>query len=99
MSILALAGTFFLLAFPRYIDALLSTEERQQAAESDTAPRTFGLHRVFSVVCFGASAVLGFQTFFLSGGIGSLTVCLTAIGGGLLLLRCGRKRQPGLEGS
>ena len=97
-SVLALAGTLFLVAFPRYIDALLSSEEKQQALESDDGSG-FGLHRVFSVVCFGASAVLGFQTVFVNGGIPSLTVCLVAAGGGVLLLRQGRKRRQTLEGS
>jgi hypothetical protein len=96
-SILALAGTLFLVAFPRYIDALLSSEEKQQAIDSNDGS-SFGLHRVFSVVCFGASAVLAFQTVFLSGGAASLMVCLVAVAGGLLLLRQGRKRQA-LEGN
>jgi hypothetical protein len=97
-SVLAVAGTLFLVAFPRYIDALLSAEERQHAIQSAGA-YSFGLHRVFSVVCFGASAVLGFQTVFVNGGMPSLTACLLAAGGGLLLLRQGRKRQQTLEGS
>ncbi|HMJ60885.1 MAG TPA: hypothetical protein VK493_03940, partial [Bryobacteraceae bacterium] len=96
-SLLALAGTVFLVAFPRYIDALLSSEEKQQAI--DTAGGTFELHRVFSVVCFGAAVVLAFQTIFLRGGTASLTVCLVAVGGGLLLLRQGRKKQQTLEGN
>jgi hypothetical protein len=50
-------------------------------------------------VCFGAAAVLGFQTVFLSGGVASLTVCLVAAAGGLLLLRQGRRRQQALEGN
>jgi len=91
-SILVLAGALFFLGFPRYIDALLSPEEKQQAAESGTSAGAFGLHRVFSVVCFGASAVLGFQTAFLRGGPTSLTLCLVAVCGGLLLLHYGRTK-------
>jgi hypothetical protein len=98
LGVLALAGTLFLVASPRYVDALLTSDERQQAVQSGAAA-TFGLHRVFSAVCFGASAVLGFQTIFLRGGMPSLTVCLAAIGGGLLLLRQGRRKQQTVEGN
>jgi hypothetical protein len=83
LSVLAVAGMVFLMAFPRYIDALLSAEEKRQATES--AAGSFELHRVFSVVCFGAAAVLAFQTIFLRGGVVSLSVCLVAVGGGSLL--------------
>jgi TM2 domain-containing membrane protein YozV len=91
-SILALTGALFLFAFPRYVDSLLSIEEKDQAAATHTALATFGLHRIFSVVCFGASAVLAFQTAFLRGGATSLTMCLIAIGCGLLLLHYGRSK-------
>ncbi len=97
-SVMALAGGLFLAAFPRYIDSLLSNDEKQHAIQGADAG-SFGLHRVFSVVCFGAAAVLGFQTAFLSGGVPSLTVCLAAAVLGLLLLRQGRRRQRALEGN
>jgi hypothetical protein len=54
----------------------------------------FGLHRVFSIVCFGTAAVLGFQAIFLHGGMPSLAGCLVAAGGGLLLLRYGTRKEP-----
>jgi Na+/proline symporter len=97
-SVMALAGGLFLAASPRYIDSLLSNEEKEHAVQGGDAG-SFGLHRVFSVVCFGAAAVLGFQTIFLSGGVASLTVCLAAAVLGWLLLRQGRRRQQALEGN
>jgi hypothetical protein len=97
-SILAIAGTLFLIAFPRYIDALLSTDEKQQAIESATPAGVFGLHRVFSMVCFGASAVLGVQAAFLHGGTTSFAMCLIAVAGGLLLLRHGHTKGIGQSG-
>ncbi|HEY3457492.1 MAG TPA: hypothetical protein VGK64_23120, partial [Bryobacteraceae bacterium] len=39
-AILALTGAFFLLAFPRYIDTILSPEEKRQASQDAGA---FGL--------------------------------------------------------
>lgn len=100
-AIVALAGALFLILSPRYIDGLLSSKEQEEARQIEAAGESsatlFGLHHVFSVLCFGASVVLGFQTIFHSGGVAGLTMCLVAIGGGLILLRLGRKRQQTLE--
>ena len=61
-SVLALAGTLFLVAFPRYIDALLSSEERQQALQGDDGT-TFGLHRVFRLCVLAPPPFLVFKLF------------------------------------
>ena len=89
LSILIASGAIFVLSFPRYIDALLSAEEKR---ELPADAGSFGLSRVFSMVCFVASFVLAFQTAFLQGGATSMAMCAIAIAGGLVLLHYGRSK-------
>lgn len=100
-GLMAIVGAVFLAAFPRYIGSLLSAEEKQEnnhaETAGDSAVHVFGLNRVFSIVCFGASTVLAVQTIFLQSSAASLLGCLTAAALGLLLRRYGSKREQPQE--
>lgn len=92
------AGGIFLFAAPRFITSLLLPGEEQAtgtAAAGDI--QTFGLHRVFAIVCFATSTVLLIQTIFLQGGVASFIGCLIAGALGLLLHRHARKTEQPVE--
>jgi hypothetical protein len=97
LGFMIIAGTLFLSAFPRYTGNLLSAEEREESAKSDAAQdsvaNTFGLNRVFSIVCFGAAAVLAFQAIFWQRSAAAIGGCLATAALGLLLRRNRSKKE------
>jgi hypothetical protein len=102
VGIMAIAGAIFLFVAPRFIDSLLSVEEQGEneriSADGESALRSLGLSRLFSIASLGISFVLAVHVIFLHGGpmsvaIGLVTACL-----GFLLLWHGkqhaRERKP-----
>jgi Na+/proline symporter len=96
LAVMAVLGLVFWAGFSRYVNRLMSPEERAQVekteAESKRAGDTFGLATVFSAVCFATAAVMGLQWLFLGGKGLSLALCAVAAAAGLGLLRTRRAR-------
>jgi hypothetical protein len=95
LGLMAIAGALFLFSFPRYVWNLLSAEERQESARSDASQDTheFGLDGVFSIVCFGAAAVLASQAIFWERSAGIAVGSVAAAAAGWLLRRKRNKRE------
>jgi hypothetical protein len=91
-------GLVFWKAFHRFINRLLSEQERQNAerveAEMAAAPDPFGLATILSLVCLATAAVTGLQWLFLGGSGISLAICLIASAVGFALLYRRRSVQP-----
>lgn len=95
LGLMTIAGALFLFAFPRYVWNLLSVEEREESMRSDASrdSHEFGLDGVFSIVCFGAAAVLAVQTIFWERSAGIAVACVAAAVAGWLLRRNRNKRE------
>jgi SSS family solute:Na+ symporter len=106
LSVLAVMvglGVTFRATFSRYIDRLLTPEERIEGNRAEIAAAqgdTFGLASLFAIVCFATTAVTALDWMFFGGSQLSVVVAAIAAMAGIGLLyrrRAARRDVAGMD--
>lgn len=94
LAVMVICGTVFWFGAGRFIDSLLSPEERSQIQLAEIKSKApgdpFGLLPIFSWLCFATAIVTGAQGLFLDGRRMSLIFCFVFAILGLVLIRVRR---------
>jgi SSS family solute:Na+ symporter len=100
LALMSGLGIAFWKTFGRFIQGLLTHEERAADEHNEAAPEgdPFGLTTAFSIVCFATGAIAAFEWLWVGGGPFSGVLALVAfMAGGALLYRRSLTQQRAPE--